>query len=661
MTSVLAQDIQVASLAESLDRVYSAVRRAARPASDGQAGAAEIEKRPSSIAALSQPCFALQALQALFGLSAFERDVLLLCAGASLESRFLRACADAQGDPQATWPTFGLALAVLDEPHWSAVGLARPLRVWRLIEPSPGGTVLHAPLRIDERILHFLIGAPTVDQRLESLVRPLPALADLDAAGCSAQPAQLVSRAMLHWKRTPGSVEHTKPILLIGNRSFDQQCVFQQICRQTGLLPCVLNGADIPAAAAERDELARLWMRESVLTGSALYVRTAFNESSESMRGLAAWLALVEAPVALEVQPGSACEQIEGLRLHIPVIGTERRKQIWIESLGPAAFQMNGHLDRLVEHFSFDEPSIRLSGLSARNAIMADEACDPGQTAWRICREHARRSLEGLAHRIEPRARWDDMVLPVAQLDTLRQIAVHVRQRGVINEQWGFAAKYARGMGLSALFAGNSGTGKTMAAEILAAELDLDLYQIDLASIVSKYIGETEKNLKKIFDAADESGAVLLFDEADALFGKRSEVRDSHDRYANLEVSYLLQRVESYRGVAILTTNMQHALDPAFMRRIRFIVPFQFPDAPSRCRIWERVFPAAAPLGTINFQRLAQLNVSGGVIRNIATHAAFLAAEEHTAIGMPHVLAAARTEYAKMDKPLTAAETRGWQ
>jgi SpoVK/Ycf46/Vps4 family AAA+-type ATPase len=199
-----------------------------------------------------------------------------------------------------------------------------------------------------------------------------------------------------------------------------------------------------------------------------------------------------------------------------------------------------------------------------------------------------------------------------------------------------------------------------MAAGVLARELDRDLYQIDLATVVSKYIGETEKHLRSIFNAAERSGAILLFDEADALFGKRSQVRDSHDRYANLEISYLLQRMESYRGIAILTTNMQNALDPAFQRRLRFVVQFPFPDAASRERIWRKVFPAAAPTAALDYERLAQLNVTGGVIRNIALLAAFLAAHQQTAITMRNVLDAARTEYAKLDKPLTAAETRGW-
>jgi SpoVK/Ycf46/Vps4 family AAA+-type ATPase len=199
-----------------------------------------------------------------------------------------------------------------------------------------------------------------------------------------------------------------------------------------------------------------------------------------------------------------------------------------------------------------------------------------------------------------------------------------------------------------------------MAAEVLAHELHLDLYRIDLSMVVSKYIGETEKNLRRIFDIAEESGVILLFDEADALFGKRSEVKDSHDRYANIEVSYLLQCMEAYRGLAILTSNMKDALDHAFLRRIRFIVQFPFPDSSQRAEIWRRMFPVTAPTEGLDMERLAQLNVAGGNIRNIALNAAFIAADAGESIRMEHVIRAARHEYAKLEKPLTSAETRGW-
>jgi len=198
-----------------------------------------------------------------------------------------------------------------------------------------------------------------------------------------------------------------------------------------------------------------------------------------------------------------------------------------------------------------------------------------------------------------------------------------------------------------------------MAAEVIANDLQLNLYRIDLSAVVSKYIGETEKNLRRVFDAAEESGAILLFDEADALFGKRSEVKDSHDRYANIEVSYLLQRMEAYRGLAILTTNMKQALDPAFLRRIRFVVQFPFPDAPQRTEIWRRIFPQTTPTERLDVSKLARLNIPGGNIRNIALHAAFHAAEAGEPVRMIHLREAAKGEYAKLERPLTEAEV-GW-
>jgi ATP-dependent 26S proteasome regulatory subunit len=641
-------DRPVESLSEALERVHRALMTAIQAPEEKAAAAENCAAWLSS-----EPCFALRRLQTIFGLSSFERDLLVLCAGAGLEKRFLSACAAAHEDRSAVWPTFGLALCVLQEPHWSAISRARPLRYWHLIEVE-AGSLLHAPLRINERVLQFLIGVPAVEERLEALVRPLQPEPSAYAADPWSNLTDAIQPAISHWNRVPAMRD---PILLVGQHGSVRRSAFLEICRQSHLRPCAIHAADIPTPAAEREQFCRLWTRESVLSSAALCIQT---DDTESYRNLLPMLRQLETPVAVEVQPGSPAERLEGLRIYLAPMSAPERKKIWNEYLGLAAERMNGHLDRIVDHFQFDKPGIQISALAAREEIAANEGRDADQILWKVCRRHARRSLEKIAQRLEPRGTWDDLVLPEQQIQTLRQIVVHVRQKATVNEDWGFALKYARGLGLSVLFSGASGTGKTMAAEIMAVELDLDLYRIDLASVISKYIGETEKNLRTVFDAAEESSAILLFDEADALFGKRSEVRDSHDRYANLEVSYLLQRVESYRGIAILTTNMQHALDSAFMRRFRFIVQFPFPDAASRARIWERIFPATAPLDSVKCERLAQLNISGGVIRNIAVHAAFMAAEKQQAIGMRHLFAAAQIEYAKMAKPLTGAETRGW-
>lgn len=265
--------------------------------------------------------------------------------------------------------------------------------------------------------------------------------------------------------------------------------------------------------------------------------------------------------------------------------------------------------------------------------------------------------MSDLAQHIEPKAKMEDLVLPEREKQLIKEIAIQVRQRDRVYREWGWGANSgSRGLGIAALFAGESGTGKTMAAEVLANELDLDLFRIDLSMVVSKYIGETEKNLRQVFDAAEDGGAILFFDEADALFGKRSEVRDSHDRYANIEVGYLLQRMESYRGLAILTTNLKNAIDTAFVRRIRFIVNFPFPDEKSRADIWRRVFPKSTPTANLDYGRLARMNITGGSIRNIALNACFLAAEQDVHVGMDHIKQAAKSEYDKMERPLTRLE-----
>jgi SpoVK/Ycf46/Vps4 family AAA+-type ATPase len=329
------------------------------------------------------------------------------------------------------------------------------------------------------------------------------------------------------------------------------------------------------------------------------------------------------------------------------------QRELWQRELGSAANTLGESVDRVVAQFDLSAAAI---GFAARSVGRSPS----GAELWNSCRRQARPRIDDLAQRIESKASWNDLVVPERSRHCLREIAAHVRHRGTVYQTWGFAEKSARGLGISALFSGPSGTGKTLASEVIANELGLDLYRIDLSQVVSKYIGETEKNLRRVFEAADEGGAVLLFDEADSLFGKRSEVKDSHDRFANIEVSYLLQRMDAYRGLAILTTNMKEALDEAFLRRLRFVVSFPFPDVALRTEIWTRMFPEKMPRDGIDPVRLARLNVTGGSIRNIALNAAFLAADALEPVRMRHVLRAAQTEYAKLEKPLSEVDVGGW-
>jgi hypothetical protein len=546
-------------------------------------------------------------------------------------------CARAQPELGVAAPTFSLALAALEGAHWSALSPDRPLRRWRLLDLSDSGSLVAAPLRVDERVLHFLAGVRTSDERLHGIARPLepgrPSPAYAEVAHRVASCLRGGSRVELH-----------------GGGRDARASVAAAAAAELDLAALELRAADIPPAAADRLALARLLEREAVL-GPALSVLDATESEPEQRRATTELVANLTAPcVVLAHEPLRGYGQ-PVVRIELPPLTTPEREGVLAELLGgrdPA------ELSGAAQQFRLD--SVALQAAAAQLAA----ANGSGGSLWDALRAQARPSLDDLAQRIESTATWDDLVLPAPLVETLRQIALQVRRRDRVYEDWGFARRSARGLGVSALFAGASGTGKTTAAEILARELRLDLYRIDLSAVVSKYIGETEKNLRRLFDAADEGGAILLFDEADALFGKRSEVKDSHDRYANIEISYLLQRMEAYRGVAILTTNQRQALDGAFLRRLRFVLQFPFPDAAQRAEIWRRVFPPETPLDGLDPVRLAQLNVTGGTIRNVALAAAFLAADADEPVGMRHLLQAARGEHAKIEKPLTDAEVAGW-
>ena len=315
---------------------------------------------------------------------------------------------------------------------------------------------------------------------------------------------------------------------------------------------------------------------------------------------------------------------------------------------------------RLAGQFNLNLPAINSI---AERCLLENAPGDPGfdyaHAFWDTARVSTRPRMESLAQRIDVRGGWRDLVLPDAQRRQLYAITRQVRHRLEVYDEMGFRQRMNRGLGISVLFSGPSGTGKSMAAEVIAAHLCLDLYRIDLSAMVSKYIGETEKNLRRVFDTAESSGAILFFDEADALFGKRSEVKDSHDRYANIEVAYLLQRMESYAGLAILATNMKTTLDSAFLRRLRFIVNFPFPSPADRRRIWQRIFPPGVVRRDLDYDRLAQLDLAGGAILNVALNAAFLAAARGSQeVTMPLVLQAARDELVKLQKPFSETDLR---
>jgi hypothetical protein len=581
---------------------------------------------------------ALGLIARLFGLTPAARRVLLLAAGAELDTEIGARVAALRGMTGEARADVATALAHVPVGGWEALCPGAALRRWRLVELRGRGPHLRQEIAVDERVLQFLTGLGYVDSRLEGIVRPLAPTPEPSPAE-----AALAARLAGAWD-VPGRW----PVLVVaGEDALALRTVMQETTERAGLNALALDAGSLPAEAAAAQALAVLIDRELALSGAALIIETPDAAATRLADRLVG-------PVALVGRDPSPPATRPRLRGDLAPEARAGRRLIWQRTVGPRAEALGDGIDRLAEQFALDRGGVEAAVTAALSVPPRPEQLFGA--LWEATRAQARRGLDGLAERIVSTAGWDDLVLPRDQAAQLRELADHVHQAWRVRDAWGWEARGARGLGAAALFAGPSGTGKTLAAEVLAGELALDLYRIDLSQVVSKYIGETEKNLERIFGAAEDGGAILLFDEADALFGKRSEVRDSHDRYANVEVSYLLQRMETYRGLAILTSNQRSALDQAFLRRLRAVITFPFPDAAARAAIWARAFPDATPCEGLAPERLARLNLTGGSIRSVALNAAFLAAAEDASVRPEHVLRAARREYAKLDKPFTAAE-----
>ncbi|MGH7512747.1 MAG: AAA family ATPase [Gemmatimonadales bacterium] len=627
-----------------------AVARAAR-----EGAVAEVAAGLERLAAADPPP-ALVILARRLGLSAFEQQVLLLAVAMELDPAVAGLCAAAQGNASRPYPTFALAMTAFDDPSWDVLSPERPLRFWRLLEvtASPSQPLTAGVLRADERIVNFAKGLNHLDERLALLLAPVSPPIPLDSLPPSEEAVAEQLASMLGRQDRPGP---PPAVQLLGTDSSSKQVVAARVATRLGVQLYRLGADLLPTLPAEIETLAILCQREALLIRLGLYVEpreadvTPEHGHSNPLSRFLARVGGVRFIDTRDLRPefGPAAFAVE-----VAKPTPAEQLAAWRALLGAHA---GDHPRRLSSQFDLALPRIH----DVAEQALAEGADDPErlkQRLWAACLASARPRLDQLAQRIDARARWPDLILPEAELGLLRQLMGQVLNRSVVYDEWKFAEKMNRGLGISALFAGESGTGKTMAAEVIANELGLGLYRIDLSAVVSKYIGETEKNLRRLFDAAEDGGAILFFDECDAIFGKRSEVKDSHDRYANIEINYLLQRMETYRGLAILATNMKSGLDRAFLRRLRFTIEFPFPGTAERKRIWRQVFPAGMNTSALDFDRLARLSLTGGSIHNIALNSAFLAAGADGAVTMPRVLEAARGELRKMERPVSEAELR---
>jgi ATP-dependent 26S proteasome regulatory subunit len=627
---------------------------------------AAIERRREASIAQGVP-LRLETLAQRHELDRLDLDLLVIGLAPELDVRYERLFAYLQDDVTRKRPSVDLALSLLC-PSTAArlaarvrfTASARLLRhsLLRLYTDAPQlqPPLLQLYFKVDNRIVEYLLGGDEIDERLRPNARALPSSTTL--ADVLLPPALKARLAALLDVRPP-------PVLYLqGESGVGRKTLAGALCQARGQRLLVLHGSALASAADEAATLLALALRETRLLDCALLI-DGFDKllgaetkvlRTDLLRTIGAEKGVVFLSGECPYQPEVGDFERSFVRVELPAPGIAERTELWRRSL-PASMPLAEGVEpdaQAANHRQTGRQIRDATPTAGSQARLRDPAA-PRVTMADLsdaCRRHSQPRLGSLARKIPTLARWEDLVLTEDRMRRLGEIAARARHRSVVFDTWGFDRKLPTGKGLSVLFTGPPGTGKTLAASVLANELGLDLYQIDLSSVVSKYIGETEKQLARIFDEAESTRAVLFFDEADALFGKRTEVKDAHDRYANIETSYLLQRVEAYEGMVILASNLARNMDEAFTRRIQFILEFVNPDRRERLRIWQEIFPENVPLEPdLDLAFMAKrFELAGGFIRNIALAAAFLAASDGRRVSREHLLRATRREYQKMGK-----------
>ena len=609
-----------------------------------------------------------------FALTPREVDLLFPALAVEVDRRYERIYGFLHDDMSRRLASPGIAIALYCDALGDQLGARAllnahaPLRHFRLIDIAEDGTTtpwLSRSMRVDERIVSFVVGEQTVDSRIARHVTWLSDGAEsLDGDVTGHERDETLERIV----HVAGSSHgRRKPLIYLhGVRHSDADRLVRRASAQLGVPVVAVDAELLPDAAGDFEQALFLLFREGLLSHAAIYLRN-IDRALEPLgasryrallrcagemgsvvfaSGDHAWRwPLPQDPVTLRIVELNADGVVEQLDAWQAMSNNE---------LGDA------ELHRLVSLHPMPVAAIRDVWRMAQAAADDDQSPPTLEHIERACRAFAGPPVSTLARRIEPKHRWTDLVLPGPQLEQLSSICSQAKHASIVYGEWRFEHKLSLGRGLNAMFTGQPGTGKTMAAEVIASDLGVDLLKIDLSQIVSKYIGETEKNLRELFDAAASANAILFFDEADALLGKRSDVRDAHDRYANTETAYLLQKMEEYPGITILATNLRQNMDAAFTRRMRFIVDFPFPEDEDRLRIWQSVWPPEVPLSAdVDLPSLArQFRLAGGSIRNVALAAAFLAAEQHQPVSMRHLMRATMRELQKMGRLVNEEEHR---
>jgi AAA+ superfamily predicted ATPase len=620
---------------------------------------------------------ALPSLAHLFALSPFELQTVMICLAPELRRKYDTLYAYMQDDITRKRPSVDLVLNLLcasEAERWHArtvfadhAPLFRHGILHRVEDPrSPSGSSgLAQFLQLDQRMLTYILGNHHLDGRLDGYARLIAPSASLEEV--LVEPT--IKTRLMHVTRQRFAQQSPAAQQLVlyfhGPYGVGKRDLALGLCAHWD---CPLLYVDLELLLARETDVAsglRMAFREGRLLYAVLYVDhvdALLREEGKAKGWMKTLAQTAEAYGWLTFLAGEKPWSLQGIfdqesfcAVEIPMPDAPMRQAAWeraLERYTPGAERALA--GPLANQFRLTPGQIHDAAAWAeqRHAMQGEQQAITLAELYAACRSQSHHKLGELAVKVEPHYGWEDLVLPADKLEQLKEICSQLAHRSRVFGEWGFQRKLSHGRGLSALFGGPSGTGKTMAAEVIAHALQLDLYKIDLSGVVSKYIGETEKNLARVFQEAESSNAILFFDEADALFGKRTKISDAHDRYANIETSYLLQRMEAYEGMVILATNLRENMDEAFTRRIRLMVDFPFPNATHRKLIWQTHFPREAPVDAdLDYEWLAQqFQITGGNIKNVVLNAAFFAAADGGVIGMAHVLRGARREFEKIGK-----------